>query len=477
LIDLVEKRRSVKKVSKDNFWRTGIASFATHASRNGSKFIPYDWVMHMAREVQAAIMQGNGRIIINAPPRHGKSYFISRWLPLWYMNWYPENEIMSTSYGATLASRWGKEVRNEISVNDRIWANVRADQKKSDDWRTTDGGGMTTAGVGGGLTGKGANLLIVDDPHKDWDEAMSPVKRKSVINWFNSVLYTRANPGATIIVVQTRWHEDDLSGYLMSDQHPDDWKLLKYPALAEENDILGRAVGEPLCPERYGVKEIDKLRKIGNYLFAGLYQQRPAPEGGGKVKKSWFQRWTSTPKFDEYLQSWDGTFSDTGSSFVCGQVWGRCGADYYLLDQEREKLDFPATIRKMEMVTKRWPQAVTKLIENKANGPAIISTLKRSVPGLIPVNPDKSKINRLIAVSGMIESGNVYIPANHVHDWGDAVIEECANYPGTANDDQMDTLTQALQRFQDTADDHIIWDVPSFGTQANIYNEMQMEIM
>jgi predicted phage terminase large subunit-like protein len=309
---------------------------------------------------------------------------------------------------------------------------------------------MITAGVGGPVTGKGGDLIIVDDPHKNWEQAASPTYRKKMIEWFNSTLYTRAEPGGAIIVVQTRWHEDDLAGYLIN-EHADDWTVINCPAIAGKDDVLGRKEGEALCPERYTIETLKKIKAaLGSVMFEGLYQQRPSPEGGGKVKKAWFQRWYHLPKMDEYLQSWDGTFSDTGSSYVCGQVWGRQGSNYYLLDQEREKLDFPATIKKIGMVSSRWPQAVTKLIENKANGPAIISTLKNDVPGLIPINPDISKLNRLIAVSGMIEAGNVWIPASTIHEWGDSVIEECANYPATKNDDQMDTLTQALQRFQST---------------------------
>ncbi len=254
-------------------------------------------------------------------------------------------------------------------------------------------------------------------------------------------------PGASIIVIQTRWHENDLSGYLMT-EHEDDWEVINLPALAEENDPLGREVGEALCPERFSVEALKQTKKsMSSYMFAGLYQQRPAPLEGGIIKRGWFQRYKELPEqFDELIQSWDLTFKALGTSFVVGEVWGRVGADFYLADLFRDRVDFPSTLRAILRLTKKWPGATTKVVEEAANGYAAISMLQDKIPGVVGQRPMGSKEARLIAVSGLIESGNVWIPEQSLADWADDFIEEAVNFPNAANDDQVDSMTMALSR-------------------------------
>ena len=443
-------------------WKAGIASYAMRASHWRKKWIPYQWVVHLATELRRAILfEKDARIIVNAPPRHGKSEFTSHWVPTWFLDLFPLDEVILTSYGDSLASDWGRKVRDEFIMNENCWTELRSDSKAVGDWRTTLGGGMRTSGVGGPITGKGANLAIIDDPHKNWEDAMSQSARERLIDWFQSTLYTRAEPGAAIIVIQTRWHENDLTGYLLN-EHEDDWKLLRYPAIAEEDDLLGRAPGEALCPERFTKERLEKIRKIlGSYMWAGLYQQRPAPIEGGMIQRQWFKRfdsedWNKLSKEDdelggEWIQSWDLTFKSTGTSYVVGTVWKKVGANIFLMDRIRDKFDFPDTIKKMLLTAERWPQAVTKLIEDKANGPAVISTLEDKVQGILPYSPKGSKEARLASVSGLIEAGNVWIPDSSVCDWGDDFIEEVVNFPHSRNDDQVDSMTMALDRFKSSS--------------------------
>jgi hypothetical protein len=181
---------------------------------------------------------------------------------------------------------------------------------------------------------------LLDDPHKDWEEALSPAYRRRFWDWFNATFYTRLEPGGSMIIIQTRWHEHDGTGKILA-EHTDDWELIRIPAIAEDkDDILGREEGEALCPDRYDAEALTKIKEaISTYKFAGLYQQRPAPLEGGAIKREWFGRYKDLPEaFDETLQSWDLTFKGTGSSYVVGQVWGRKGADFYLADQVRERL-------------------------------------------------------------------------------------------------------------------------------------------
>jgi predicted phage terminase large subunit-like protein len=449
----------------DSAWRTNLAAYAHAVS--GGKWQAWPYLKQIAQVVQATIRKGNGRIIVNAPPRHGKSELISKWLPVWYFDLFPEGRVILTSYGDSLASEWGRAVRDEIATNDQVWVKPRVDATSATSWITSSGGSMRTAGVGGPITGKGGDLLIVDDPHKNWEEALSATMRRKVVDWFNSTLYSRAEPGATIVVMQTRWHEHDLSGYLL-DKHEDDWKLLRLPAIAETDDITGRREGEALCPDRYTADRLNAIKRaMGSLMFAGLYQQRPAPIEGGLVKREWFKRWQQLPQgFDEQIQAWDLTFSKTGSSYVVGQVWGRSGSSFYLVHQIRERMSFLEMLRAIVTMSEQWPEATDKLVEKAANGHAVIDTLSEKIPGILPVIPESSKEARLAAVSGFIEAGNVWVPDSTVAEWADDFVEEVAGFPNAANDDQVDTMTMALNRLgRDTYNYDII--IPDSGVRSN----------
>lgn len=427
-------------------WRLWLYKYAEVISQGN--WIAFDWVKYVCQEIQHEIIKGNARIIINAPPRHGKSELISRWLSTWYLDWFPERKIILASYGEFFATKWGVKVRDEFMTNKETWTKVHKNQAYANDWQTYYEGGMKSTGVDGSITGEGGDLNIIDDPHKNWEEAHSKTYLNKVIDWFNSTLYTRLEPNASIIVVQTRWSENDLTAYLIN-EHEDDWKVICLPALCEgDDDPLGRKEGEALCPERYDAERLQKIKRaMGSYMFAGLYQQRPGPPEGSLIKRDWFRRWTEIPSNpDEWLQGWDFTFTDTGSSYVVGQVWLRKGANYYLIDQSRDKLDFPGMQRKIQIVSERWPDAKSKIVERAASGWAIIATLEDKIPGLIGWTPKGSKESRLVAVSGLIEAGNVYIPDRSVASWVDDFEEEVVVFPNGKNDDQVDAMTMSLLR-------------------------------
>ena len=360
--------------------------------------------------------------------------------------------------------------------SERLQTKPRADKSAAANWGTrvegqksTTQGGYKGASVGGPITGLGGDLLLVDDPHKNWVEISSPTYRKRVIDWFNSTFYTRAEPNASIIVIQTRWHEDDLTGYLLN-EHTDDWIHVNLPAIAEADDPIGRAPGEALCPERYGVEDLLKIKEsIGEQMFAGLYQQRPAPAEGGMIKREWLKHWTELPsEFDEMIQAWDMSFKKTKTgSFVVGQIWGRKEAKYYLIHQIRERMDFAGTIHSVRLMSESWKRTTTKLVENAANGPAVISTLKDEIPGIVPVSVSgESKESRLASVSPLFEAGNVYLPHPSLHGWVNELIEELVGFPNMRHDDQVDACTLALNRFKNAAFVNFELDLKT-GTQAN----------
>ena len=448
-----------------NGWRFRVNTFAEQVSRG--KWVSYAWLIFVLRKVQAAVVEGNARLIINAPPRHGKSEAVSHWLPAWFLDWWPEKQVILTSYSETHANKWGLAVRDEFATNPLTWARLRPDKALISDWMTTDGGGMRTVGVGGSITGHGGHLLIVDDPHKNWEEAISPNHQQKLINWFNSTFYTRAEPGASIIVIQTRWAERDLTGYLTK-EHEDDWKVICLPAFAEKDDLLRRKIGQALCSERFPAKVLAQIKKaIGSYMFTGLYEQRPAPPEGCMVKRDWLKQWVELPgEMNEWIQSWDLTLKKTGESYVVGQVWGRQGARFFLMDQIRDRLGFSETLKWIKVLSQRWPQTKEKLIEDTVNGPAAIESLEGKIPGLIAQPVSGSKTSRLAAVLGYFEAGNVWVPDSSKADWVEDYIEELCTFPNSATNDQVDATTQALDRLGENVYQFDIT-IPDAGVRQN----------
>ena len=299
------------------------------------------------------------------------------------------------------------------------------------------------------------NCAIIDDPFKDRASADSPTIRQNIWDWYTSTLYTRLAPGGGIIVIQTRWHMDDLAGRLLEAARTgegDQWRVVNFPAIAEQ-DETHRKAGEALHPARYPLEQLHAIRAaIGSRDWEALYQQHPTPDGGGIFKAEWLRFWL--PKdlpqnFERMLISWDMTFKDgDDSDFVVGQVWGKAGANFYLLDQVRGRMGFTATLAAFQALARKWPQAQRKLVEDKANGPAVIDCLRNTVPGIIPVEPDGSKVARAHAVTTYFEAGNVYIPHPSVCGWVPEYVAELTQFPAAAHDDQVDATTQALRDMQ-----------------------------
>jgi predicted phage terminase large subunit-like protein len=309
-------------------------------------------------------------------------------------------------------------------------------------------GRYRAAGVGGGITGEPADILIVDDPIKDFAEAMSDTIRDTVYNWLTSTALTRLQEGGGVIIMATRWHMDDSIGRLLERQ-PNRWKLINFRAIAEADEPPYRLAGEPLSAERYSLQSLMDIRDGGamsSYQWAALFQQRPSPVGGGIFKRDdwqWYQQPPDT--FDQILQSWDCAFKDS-SDYVCGGVIGVKGPHKYVLDVINQRLTFQGTKNAIKTMSGKWPDAWQKLIEDKANGTAVINDLRDEVPGLIAVEPEGGKIARAHAISGEVEAHNVFLPDPTVLDapWVHDFVEQFAGFPTAAHDDQVDMLTQAL---------------------------------
>lgn len=407
----------------------------------------------MSTIVGPAVMQGGARIILTTGPRHGKSEFISNWVPTWYLNQFQEDRVILASYAAEFAAKWGAKVKENLTENPLVTIPLSKSTKSKKNFMTKLGGGMMTAGMGGPITGSGANLFIIDDPIKNYQDAMSPTIREKHKDWFRSVALTRLEPNASIIILQTRWHADDLSGWLLEGNGDDPdfqtpFQLINMPALCEDDDdILGRKRGEALCPERYDERALASLQKdLGDQIWSALYQQRPYSLLGNIILKSWIQFYTALPSsFEEMVITADLTFKETDlADYTVVQVWGRNGANCYLVDQIRSRMNFPDQMAAIRTMSGRYPEVYLKIIEEAANGAAVISMLKNEILGLVPVKPQTSKEARLAAVSPVFQSGNVYLPNPDFYHWAQVVLDELMAFPSGKNDDTVDALVYGV---------------------------------
>lgn len=414
------------------------------------------------------------RLILTMPPRHGKSQLVSKHFPAWCFGVNPDISIISATWGADLAERVNKDVQRimdseayheifpatDLSCRDNVHGSTKP-------IRTMDlfeipgyNGSFRTTGVGGGITGMGCDILNIDDPLKDRHDANSVTVRQRVWDWYTSTAYTRLSPGGGVLVTLTRWHEDDLVGRLleaMKKEDGDKWTIINYPAVAEE-DEPHRKKGEALHPERYPLSMLNKIRvNIGSYDWNSLYQQHPSPLGGGIFKASWFKFYdeSSLPVyFDKVFTSWDMTFKKTDSSdYVSGIVFGKKGPRYYILDLINEKMDFVTTLSVFCQVAQKWPKAIAKYVEDKANGTAILNVLASKVQGLIPVTPHESKEARAAAVTPVFEAGNVYLPKEAP--WVDKYVDQLVKFPNDVHDDMVDATTQGISQTMETVS---VWD-------------------
>lgn len=458
--DMVKKLRQIKTQQRDGGQKIIFHKFIKEVYPN-YKF--YKVHAELTRQFQRIIDGDCKRLIIQIPPRHGKSLLASRLLPAAYLLAHPDRFVGITSYSAELAEGFSRNAREMYRQ-----AGGALDQYKQavNDWGTQGGGGMWAAGVGGAITGRSGHLLIVDDPVKNREDAESSRLMEKLRDWYTSTLYTRLEPGVgAIIVVQTRWSENDLVGQLIeselnvSEKGRENWTILDLPAISEDNndrpllpehcEILPDwrdEAGIALCPQRYDIDDLERIREaIGTRDFASLYQQRPAPEGGNLFNPDWWQYYshdTPMPEFQRVMLSVDCTFTNNkNSDYVVGMVVGQAGNRFYVLDMAREKLDVVGTMAMIARMYKRHGLSGT-VIELAASGHAVYQMLTQKVPGLIGYKPEKSKESRAAAIVPLVEAGNIFLPASAT--WLDGFINEFSLFPGSKNDDQVDALTMAV---------------------------------
>lgn len=417
------------------------------------------------------------QLAVSMPPRSGKSELVSKQLPVWLLRLMPSWKLLLMSYSPSLATQWSREVRRMVEqFGPSLGLEIAADAGAVGDWETTQKGEVHARSMGQGVTGFGANVLIIDDPIKDYATAHNSNARDALFDRWTSDIQSRREPPSLTIVVQTRWHEDDFTGRLLSEDYPGDpadWEVISFPAFAEEHDVLGRAPGDPLLsplleedPEVAAEWWNSLKNSMSSYAWAALYQQRPAPATGAIFSTDWWRYWTRDPSkvtyredgtpdghvillpsdigLARYIDSWDLNFDDTeNSDFVVGQRWAEIGPRRFLIDQRRGRWDFPTVLREFE----EWngdKLVHEHIVEKKANGAAMIASLRDKFSGIKPVSPTASKEVRARAVTAEIESGHVYLPHPDEYPWVTELQDELRDFPSGKHDDQVDALTQAL---------------------------------
>jgi predicted phage terminase large subunit-like protein len=413
----------------------------------------------MARKFEEIAEGKTKRLIINMPPRHTKSEFASFMLPAWFLGKFPGKKIIQCSNTAELAVGFGRKVRNLVDseVYAKIFPNValRSDSKAAGRWSTNANGEYFAIGVGGTVTGKGADLLIIDDPHSEQEAALAsadPSVFDKVYEWYTSGPRQRLQPGGSIVVVMTRWSKRDLTGKIlqaMTDRDGDEWEIIELPAILPSE--------KPLWPEFWSYDELSKLRiELPLSKWSAQYQQNPTSEEGALVKREWWMEWEAeNPPYCQFvIQSWDTAFTkNERSDYSACTTWGVFYKDenendphIILLDALKERMEFPELkARALEYYQEWQPDAF--IIEAKASGAPLIFELRRMGIPVQEFTPTRGndKISRLNSVTDLFASGKVWAPRKR---WAEEVIEEMAAFPNSDHDDLVDSSTQALIRFR-----------------------------
>ena len=419
------------------------------------KWIDTKFHRFLADKVQTFVETVTGNpydiLVLSTPPQHGKSMTVTETFPSWYEGKYPDRRCIVACYNDDFAGKFGRRNKNKIDEYGQFIFNITLSKSSDRDIEIADhGGSIITRGIMSGITGNSGDLIIIDDPVKNRQEADSVTYRERLWEEWQNSIKTRTQAGTKIIIIQTRWHEDDLAGRVIREEN--NVEVVNIPVEAEENDILGRKVGDALCPEigkdNKWLQAFKASYTDGMRAWNALFQGRPTSEEGNIFKREWWRFYDVLP---EHLPlkviSVDATFKDNADSdFVAIEVWGKLNADFYLIDMLKRRMDFPDTLKAIKAMNAKYPDRYSILIEDKANGPAIIAMLKHEIPGIIPIEPKGSKIARANAVTGIIESGNVHLP--RFADFTSEFIEEHAAFPNGVNDDLVDSCTQFLNKYK-----------------------------
>lgn len=456
------------------------AGWARYASGGTWKAAPHLLVLNRILMAAVAGEKWASRVIVEMPPRHGKSEFLSGYFPSWFLGLYPDKKLVLASYEQSLAATWGQRNRDlmEAYGPDVFGVRVRQDSQAKNDWKIAHRrGGMFTTGIGGSLTGRGAHGAIIDDPVKNSQEALSPTFRERAREWYRSTLRTRLEPDGFVIVIQTRWHEDDLAGWLQT-EYPDDWLVVSLPAIAEDDEALylpddptepawERQAGDVLWPWRFSVEDLERTRTdLGGpegHWWTALYQQRPTPIGGGILKPEQFRRYrvvedgylldtpagprlVPTSEVQRYATMDLATSVRTQADYTVLGMFGLAWPDLLVLDVLRRRMEGPDLPRIAARVWQAYRPSYFA-VESVGFQVSTVQDMRRGAPHESPprpalpvkaLQPQGDKVSRALTLAARLGTGNIYVPESAP--WLPALETEMAMFPLGQHDDQVDVL-------------------------------------
>lgn len=492
---------SLKKIPTEKLAYSHLLSYAA-LMHNGYNISKHN--IKIAEKLMAVERGDITRLMIFTPPRHGKTLLASEFFPAWYLGRNPHKQIIAATYSHERGADVGRKVRNQLldPLFHEIFPDctLAPDSKSAHKLSTTHDGNYFSVGIGGGATGRGADLFLIDDPVKSREEADSEITQRRLRDWFQAVAYTRLQSGRNaMVLIMTRWHFYDLAGFLLEEKKNENWEVLNLPAVAEENDPLGRKIGEALWPEKFPARRLDTIKTtIGTRDWTSLYQQRPIPEEGGMIKLDWFNRysfkqkkeieyntkssralqqqetvktWTGYPRpvapgnftsdkmlgrskrfLVKIVASWDTAFkvSDLNDPTAC-TIWGITNDNlFYLLWVINRRMEYPELLKEAYRVYDHnvifynlLNSQVVFLIEDKGSGTSLIQDLKTntSIP-VIGITPKGDKTLRFSASTSLIEAGRVYLPENAT--WLVDFETQLCQFPLGRDDDIVDSTSQFL---------------------------------
>jgi predicted phage terminase large subunit-like protein len=403
------------------------------------------------------------RLLVLMPPRHGKSLLTSHYFPAWLIGNRPDARVILASYEADFAGSWGRAARDTLllACQEGLFPDteIRRDTLAARRWETTAGGGMICAGVGGAITGRGANVFLIDDPVKNQEEALSPTYRERAWDWYNSTATTRLEPGAAVILIMTRWHQADLGGRILSPEFsdPDEiacWDVVSLPAIAKEADPLGRRPGEPLWPWRYSKEALDRRkRQIGSYWWGALYEQEPTVREGGLFSESWFEvvDVDDLPEMEQLVRFWDLAATEKtrkgDPDFTAGALVGRSNGLFYVLDMKRFQLSSGKVEKRVKDTALTDGPGVAIIMEQEpgSSGKTVVDSYAHDVLQGFDFRGQPStgsKEVRADPLARAAERGDIKVLRAS---WTHAFLEEFGGFgAGAAHDDQVDATSGAF---------------------------------
>ena len=446
----------VKDLESKELAKNSLVGYAKFQMEN---YLSPPHIKLLASKLEAVERGDIRRLAIFMPPRHGKSILTSEFFPAWYMGRNPDKYIICSTYAQDLADDFGRKVRNQLQ--DKRYTDIFPDAELSTDsssmrrFNTTKGGVYYAVGAGSAITGRGAHLLLIDDPIKGREEADSAAMRKNLLDWYRATAYTRLMPNGSVVLIQTRWHEDDLAGWILKETGHEGWDVVEFPAILNERaaGMLDLKEGDPLWEDSYPIERLQEIKKtVGTREWSSLYAQKPSVEEGNIIKRWWWKTWTreNPPEMDYILQSWDTAYtvtetSDYSACTTWGVFSGEGGYNLYLIDSFREKLTFPELKNQaVHLYNELQPDLV--LVEAKASGWSLVQELMRTGIPITPFNPKKmDKLARVHSVAPLFEGGRIWAPDT---DESADVMNQFAMFPNTKHDDLVDSTTQALLRLR-----------------------------